>query len=438
MHRPPDAGRPARARRWRRSPTGRCATSSFRLLGREDGRHPPRRAGAEVRRADVPGAGRSKHPTPALRAQGRVLPRLRRELLRARAGRDDRRAARAQRDRGRGPEAGLLRAAAAVQRHVRRRARRTCTGSPSGSRRTRARAIDIVGTSTSCTLMLKREALEILGMGDDEELRGGLRARVRHLRVPAHAARARRAQDRLRAARADGHLPRAVPAAGSRDRQAGARPAGADPGPERRREHARTAAASRARTGSSARSTASRWTSARPLFRQIADDGSDRAVCDSETCRWQIEQATGVHTVHPVEMLAPRRRPRLSRGRPRHRLAQRGAGRGRGRARRARWAARTSRSQPPAGWTTARSAPTPSGCGGGRRGPLARRRARADGPRQRADERGDGGRDDRARRRADRAHRGAAGRGRRCSRGTRARRARTSPRSRRRRARRCG
>src|SRR3954464_8763503 len=31
--------------------------------------------------------------------------------------------------------------------------------------------IDIVGTSTSCTLMLKREALEILELGDDAELR---------------------------------------------------------------------------------------------------------------------------------------------------------------------------------------------------------------------------------------------------------------------------
>ena len=30
--------------------------------------------------------------------------------------------------------------------------------------------VDIVGTSTSCTLMLKREALEILEMGDDEAL----------------------------------------------------------------------------------------------------------------------------------------------------------------------------------------------------------------------------------------------------------------------------
>ena len=39
------------------------------------------------------------------------------------------------------------------------------------------------------------------------------------------------------------------------------------------------------------------------LFEQVADNDSDRAVCDSETCRWQIEHATGVKTVHPVEML---------------------------------------------------------------------------------------------------------------------------------------
>ena len=39
------------------------------------------------------------------------------------------------------------------------------------------------------------------------------------------------------------------------------------------------------------------------LFDEIAAAGADRAVCDSETCRWQIEHATGVPTVHPVEML---------------------------------------------------------------------------------------------------------------------------------------
>jgi glycerol-3-phosphate dehydrogenase subunit C len=39
------------------------------------------------------------------------------------------------------------------------------------------------------------------------------------------------------------------------------------------------------------------------LFAEIAEAGPDRVVCDSETCRWQIEHATGVRSVHPVEML---------------------------------------------------------------------------------------------------------------------------------------
>ncbi len=39
------------------------------------------------------------------------------------------------------------------------------------------------------------------------------------------------------------------------------------------------------------------------LFQQIADNRSDLSVCDSETCRWHIQHATGVKSVHPVEML---------------------------------------------------------------------------------------------------------------------------------------
>ena len=39
------------------------------------------------------------------------------------------------------------------------------------------------------------------------------------------------------------------------------------------------------------------------LFAQIADAGPELAVCDSETCRWHIEQATGVRSVHPIEIL---------------------------------------------------------------------------------------------------------------------------------------
>ena len=44
-----------------------------------------------------------------------------------------------------------------------------------------------------------------------------------------------------------------------------------------------------------------------PLFakvRSAAAAGGTRAACDSETCRWQIEQSSGVLTVHPITILA--------------------------------------------------------------------------------------------------------------------------------------
>ena len=40
-----------------------------------------------------------------------------------------------------------------------------------------------------------------------------------------------------------------------------------------------------------------------PLFEKIQASGAAAAACDSETCRWQIESATGVRTRHPVEFL---------------------------------------------------------------------------------------------------------------------------------------
>lgn len=39
------------------------------------------------------------------------------------------------------------------------------------------------------------------------------------------------------------------------------------------------------------------------LFRDIRAVGPDLAVCDSETCRWQITHGSGVPAVHPVELL---------------------------------------------------------------------------------------------------------------------------------------
>jgi len=44
-----------------------------------------------------------------------------------------------------------------------------------------------------------------------------------------------------------------------------------------------------------------------PLFARVraaAAGGASRAACDSETCRWQIEQSSGVPTVHPISILA--------------------------------------------------------------------------------------------------------------------------------------
>ena len=41
-----------------------------------------------------------------------------------------------------------------------------------------------------------------------------------------------------------------------------------------------------------------------PLFDFVRDYGAPLAVCDSETCRWQITHATGLPAIHPVELLA--------------------------------------------------------------------------------------------------------------------------------------
>ena len=40
-----------------------------------------------------------------------------------------------------------------------------------------------------------------------------------------------------------------------------------------------------------------------PLFRAIGELEPQLTACDSETCRWQIAHATGVPSVHPVELL---------------------------------------------------------------------------------------------------------------------------------------
>jgi glycerol-3-phosphate dehydrogenase subunit C len=41
----------------------------------------------------------------------------------------------------------------------------------------------------------------------------------------------------------------------------------------------------------------------RPLFDSLLDSGADEVACDSETCRWQISHATRMATIHPIELL---------------------------------------------------------------------------------------------------------------------------------------
>ncbi|MDO5287071.1 MAG: anaerobic glycerol-3-phosphate dehydrogenase subunit C [Actinomycetia bacterium] len=41
----------------------------------------------------------------------------------------------------------------------------------------------------------------------------------------------------------------------------------------------------------------------KPVFDKVLETGSSLAACDSETCRWQIEHATQVPTVHPIALV---------------------------------------------------------------------------------------------------------------------------------------
>jgi glycerol-3-phosphate dehydrogenase subunit C len=162
--------------------------------------------------------------------------------------------------------------------------------------------IDIVGTSTSCTLMLKREAREILELEDDPDLRvvsdriydiceyllalhdrGELRTDFRPLplTVTYHAP-----------CQQQGHgigkpaldLMALVPEL-------------------RVVENDATCCGVAGTYGLKTEKYEIAMDVGAGLFAQIGDARPDVAVCDSETCRWHIEKATGVETVHPVEIL---------------------------------------------------------------------------------------------------------------------------------------
>ena len=182
----------------------------------------------------------------------------------------------------------------AARRYVRNMARRLAPAARAG--------VDIVGTSTSCTLMLKREAREILELMDDPDLvvvsehiydiceyllalhdEGQLNTDFRPLplTVTYHAPCQQQGHGIGKPAL---ELLALVPELHVIEMNAVCCGVAGTYGLKREKYDI----AMQVGAG---------------LFGQIADARPDLAVCDSETCRWQIEHATGVRSVHPVELL---------------------------------------------------------------------------------------------------------------------------------------
>src|SRR4051794_1220401 len=162
--------------------------------------------------------------------------------------------------------------------------------------------VDIVGTSTSCTLMLKREALEILELGDDQELL-------------AVSARVYDISEYLLAMHARGELATDfAPLPETITYHAPCQQQGHGIGkpalelmaliPELKVVESTASCCGIAGTyGLKREKYGIAMDVGAGLFRQVAENNSDLVACDSETCRWHIQGATGVRSVHPVEML---------------------------------------------------------------------------------------------------------------------------------------
>jgi glycerol-3-phosphate dehydrogenase subunit C len=162
--------------------------------------------------------------------------------------------------------------------------------------------VDIVGTSTSCTLMLKREAREILGLDGDPDLRAvsdGIYDICEYL-LMLHDRSELRTDFKPLPITVTYHAPCQQQGHGigkpALDLMALV--------PELRVIENNAVCCGVAGTyGLKKEKYGIAMDVGAPLFGQIADAKPDLAVCDSETCRWHIEAATGVRTVHPIEIL---------------------------------------------------------------------------------------------------------------------------------------
>ena len=164
------------------------------------------------------------------------------------------------------------------------------------------RGYDIVATSTSCGLMLKREAREILDLEDDEDLRT----------VSAHTYDVceflLRLHERGELRTDFAPVPMTIPYhAPCQQRGHGIGRPAVDLFaliPELEVVETDVECCGIAGTyGLKSEKHDIAMAVGAPLFRQVRDMAPEVAACDSETCRWQITGATEIPSVHPVELL---------------------------------------------------------------------------------------------------------------------------------------
>ena len=163
------------------------------------------------------------------------------------------------------------------------------------------RGHDIVATSTSCALMLKREAREIMGVEDEDLAIVGERVQdICEYLLGLHD---------LGELRTDfSPLPLTVPYhAPCQQRGHGIGKPALDLFaliPELRVVEVEAECCGVAGTyGVKREKYDISMRVGEPIFRQVREAGADVTACDSETCRWHIAEATGVPAVHPVELL---------------------------------------------------------------------------------------------------------------------------------------
>jgi glycerol-3-phosphate dehydrogenase subunit C len=160
---------------------------------------------------------------------------------------------------------------------------------------------DIVATSTSCGLMLKREAREILGVEDDDLAVVGPRVYdICEYLLMLHD----RGELRTDFSPVEMAVPYHAPC---QQRGHGIGTPALDlmalvPGLEARQVDAVCCGVA-GTYGLKVEKYDIAMAVGEPVFRQVRESGAELSVCDSETCRWQIAHATGLPSVHPVELL---------------------------------------------------------------------------------------------------------------------------------------